>query len=409
MPSRTKFVYILLLFILVLILAFNIIYAKLTLWDFRIYYYSVKTYFSNQNPYDLAILFRNSDGSVALNYVYPNITLLAFAPFTLFPYNIASYIYLIIKGVLLFLLLRLWQDKFLNVKNDLVFYLFCLFGYNAAIYVDFVSGNIATIEQTFLWFGFFLLIRRQLLWFCIIVVVVSTFKFTPMLFLVLLLFTSEKKKYLYFFSSILGFFVIQLLSLLLNQELYLSFLSNVLGIEEYDATNPTTLAFIKAVFKELEPFNVVIPKIVSQGIYLAIASVVIFYTWRAFRALDYLNEEDRLKTMIFLACVTSALILPRFKDYSFILLLVPTYYIIRKTTIKTQTPFLILCMLLPSQLFEIPPITLPGIDHLVVWVYTYYPIILAYGIWGLYLREINLERKKALTEQKLFETSDLQV
>ena len=87
--------------------------------------------------------------------------------------------------------------------------------------------------------------------------------------------------------------------------------------------------------------------------------------------------------VIMMACLTYALVMPRFKTYSFILLLPPAYYLLRRSTRLPAYGFLLAVLLLTVH----PPLPValpfrPVLSHF--WLY--YPLVLAFLLWGLMLR-----------------------
>jgi hypothetical protein len=78
-----------------------------------------------------------------------------------------------------------------------------------------------------------------------------------------------------------------------------------------------------------------------------------------------------------------ALIHPRFKDYAYMLLIVPSFYIMKNIRFTKAFPFIFIFAILAS-----PHLMLPGIDVLSSVLWQYFPLMIAYTIWGLYLYEI---------------------
>ena len=94
---------------------------------------------------------------------------------------------------------------------------------------------------------------------------------------------------------------------------------------------------------------------------------------------------------VFMVSLVYALIQPRFKDYGYILLLVPSYYIIKNTRYTRIAPFLFLLFILSDRMML--PIAASIYD--IIWAY--YPLFVAYCVWGIYLYEIfSLPRETAV-------------
>jgi hypothetical protein len=92
---------------------------------------------------------------------------------------------------------------------------------------------------------------------------------------------------------------------------------------------------------------------------------------------------NREMTEVFLVCLLYALIHPRLKDYMFLLLIVPSYYIIKNTRHTKLAPFLFILFVLSCE-----RLVLPIFSSIMSLVRDYYPLMIAYCVWGIYLYEI---------------------
>ena len=142
-------------------------------------------------------------------------------------------------------------------------------------------------------------------------------------------------------------------------------------------------------------FGLVLPKITGFIIYVVAVTTLVVLSMRSFRLLKFIGTEKK-KMLVFLSCLLYALALPRFKDYSFILLIVPTYYIIMKTDrVKSYALFFILTIISAKY------ITLPGLGIVYNFIWKYYPLLIAYFIFGVYICEISqMYRKEMLGSGK---------
>lgn len=340
-------------------------------WDFRTYYYAAKTFLSGLNPYDIDNLSTIAQKEITLKFLYPPITLYFFSFFTIFEYNIAYYLFLLLKLLLVFFLIYLWKRYFFNNDVDIFFYLLCLFAFNATLYLDIRAGNISILEQFFLWLGFYFLIKEKYLSFCFFIVLASIFKLQPIIFLLLLLFTNYKKRYLLLLNSTIFILCLTYFS---NPSLFISFLNNSITVDERGIINPSTFALIRDIYKGFVGVNFLS---IELFIYFIIVVSIINISYK------YFKKIENKKIVVFFSCVVFALISPRFKDYSYILLIPPTYFIIKNTSIKAY-PILILLIILSSKYITLPFYGL----FLEKLIWRYYPLVLAYLIWFLYLNEI---------------------
>ena len=358
-------------------------------WDFYGYYHCAKAYEAGLNPYDTDTVSQMVRKSV-FPYVYPPITLFFFQIFTKLDYNFAFYAYLILKCVLITGIIFLWRNVFLNKKTDLLFYLLCLLSFNATIYLDLRSGNISMFEQFMIWLGLFCYLNRKFTLFCITTIAAAIFKIQPILFLFLLLFIENKNKYKYLIGSFFAFGMIFLATYLFEPHLFSNFIANALNTtKEQGIINPSTFSFTRELLQALSKITGV--AVFSKAyliFYLIMITVIISASWVACISITNLKIQDKQKWIIFLICFVYSLICPRFKDYSYIILIVPAYFIIKRVSCIRPYVLLFIFMII-SAIY----ITLPGLKITVYFFWNYYPLIVSYCLWGLYLREISLLHK----------------
>lgn len=338
-------------------------------WDFKIYYSAIGELQAGHNPYELL-------------YLYPPLTLWVFSPFSLFTQPVASVLYLILKSIAFLFLLSIWRKEFLPSDNNTLLPVFLLFAFNATIYTDYAAGNISVFEQLFLWLAFSFLLKNRIAWFCTLVIIAASFKLTPLLFLFLLPLFNVKRSW-YYVSLSLGIFAGFLFcSYLLFPSLFHDYLANLHVEGGRGAINPTVFAFASNISEFIgRSHHMEIPGIVPIAAYLCISTAVLFIARRPLAVLARsANPRDRL-TLVFFVCVLTALILPRFKDYSYILLLVPTYSIILQSNIPRSRSLLLLLTMLSAH------IPLPGLSF-ISKLWGYYPLFIAGGVFLLYVREI---------------------
>lgn len=373
-------------------------------WDFTTNYCAAKAYAAGLDPYSGKTV--NEIAKTSLNlYTYPYFMLWLFMPFTLFDYNVACQLFLFIKCILLVGLIYFWRVEFLERDTDLFFYFLCLLGFRSAIYLDFRAGSIHLFELFLEWIAFSCFIKRRMALFCALIVIAAIIKITPVLFLFLLWFTEDKRRHLYFLGSIGAILCATAVSYFSSPLLFEEFVHNALCYlgEENGLIQPSTLAFVKDIIHALaDKMGVVEIQGIHWVAFIALAAAIVALSIRACNAVRSCRFPDKDKIIIFLACVVYALILPRFKDYYYVLLLLPTYFIVKRArNIKAYIPLIVL-LLLPSILSGETP--LPGLKRfsfLLNIFWEYHPLVVAYFVWGLYICEIrtSLRGKVALASQ----------
>ena len=150
--------------------------------------------------------------------------------------------------------------------------------------------------------------------------------------------------------------------------------------------NPSTLSLTKYLFQVLKTRAIVlVPPGVPWALFFLIVTAVVLTTWHAYARLRSLKDRDRERITLFLTCVVYALIVPRFKEYSYILLIVPSYFIIRRATYLKGGLLLVILSVLSAK-----NVAIEDVEILFDVLWTQYPLLFAYCIWILYLLDIGV-------------------
>ena len=353
-------------------------------WDFRTHCKAAEIFAAGYDPYDPDVLLRQKEANFL--YTYPPFTLFFYALFNQTDDATAFHVFLLVKSALLIGLVIFWRSAFLGRVGDSLFFLFCLLAFNSAVFADFIAGNINLMEQILLWVAFFFYLKRKLVLFCIFVLLAASFKMTPLFFIVLLLVSNHPKKSLYFGCAVFVFLAYLLMQYLAYPDMFAGFVRNALTVVgESGVVGPSTEKFVKEIFAILSPLIGPVPPFAVSAVIFGLAALVVILSGRAILILKRgpIEHPDREKIALFLVCLVYALIHPRFKDYAYMLLIVPSYYLMKTTRLKKAFPYLfILCIL------AAPHLMLPGFDLLSSLMWRYFPLMIAYAIWGLYLYEL---------------------
>jgi Glycosyltransferase family 87 len=351
-------------------------------WDFRTHRKAGEIMASGLDPYDPNVLLSYKEASFL--YTYPPVTLWFYWLFSLTDYKTAFHIFLIGKCVLLIGLVIFWKNAFLGPKGDTLFFLFCLLGYNSSVFIDLIAGNINLVEQALLWIAFFFYLKRKPILFCSFVLLAASFKMTPIFFLVLMLISDHPKRYRYFIGAGSVFLAYLFVQYVISPDMFTGFIRNALTVVgESGFVGPSTFKFVKDIFNLISKMSGPISPTLILATVIGLAAVVVFLSARAYLLLKQSPVEDREKMVLFLVCMVYALIHPRFKDYAYMLLIVPSYFIMKNTRFTGAFPFIFVFSILAS-----PRLMLPGMDILSAVVWQYFPLVIAYALWGLYLYEI---------------------
>ncbi len=344
-------------------------------WDFRIYYDSARTFLAGETPYD-------THPGVSWEYTYLPMSLWVFVPFASLQYETARVIWIILQATAIVVLIFLWRTQFLREEGDWLFYIFCLFAYNATLYINIRSGNVALMEQPFLWLAFLFFLKRRYALFCLFLIIASIFKGLPLFFLLLLWLTDSKQKRFYFFGALAVFAVVLGLNYALAPKLMTGFIENALGHTGFSSTSNRYL--IESAFNVLQSWTGMnAPQLIRQNAFWAIAAAIILAALWVSTKLKLV--EDKEKVGMFFSCMTYALIIPNLGDYAYMLFIVPAYYIFKRTKhLSIFIPLFILASLSP------------GNKVLATEVWNYYAVLVAWGVWIVYVWEISFLSSGAL-------------
>jgi hypothetical protein len=367
-------------------------------WDFHSYHATARAYAKGAQPYDMAAVTQTA-ADPGFVYPYSPLTLKFFAVFNRLDPVSAAKLFLALKCAMLALLLLIWRNLFFDAQIDLVFWLLCLLGFNATIFLDLRAGNVSIFEQLGIWLAFYFYTRRNLPLFSALIAVIATLKFQPILFLGLLFYSKDRKRYACLAGAAVVFGSIVWLNYAANPAHFHSFIHTIRGFsaECGGIINPSLGCFIADVgtssggLLNCRLFGLIT---LQWLVYAAVAAAIVLASLPSLARAARAQEPERERLLVFLACLVYALVCPRFKDYSYILLIPPAYHIIRRidrknaglggflsahglANMKTSVVLLVvLCLTTGS--------SLPAIDGAWDFFWNYFPLWSVCFIWWLY-------------------------
>ncbi len=358
-------------------------------WDFRAYYGAGRAWAHGKNPY------RHEDVVAALGedcyqFVYSPLVLPGFALLAKLPLPSALAAWATIKTGCLLALAVVWFKYFIPPRWRFWFTLLCAFGYAETITQDLVTGNVSLIEQCLLWSAFAFFQRGRHVAFAALTVAASVFKLTLAVFLLLLAWPMLRDRCRRLrrcaLAGVSGVAIV-IAAYSLAPGRWRAFLQSAAECApggshfEFGASCPSTGAVIWEVFRRLRshlPYGFVFT---FWALYLFIAVAIVFVTWLCIRMPHpraAFHDGQRLWA-ITIACILFAILSPRFKDYSYILLLVPTCRVLWHHSRDALPPVLLIGALL------VPP-TSPRIAELhqfFALLSQYYPLVVAFAVWAI--------------------------
>lgn len=361
------------------------------LWDFRTHREAGKILAAGSNPYDAENLFPKA--RTRFLYTYPPVTLFFYRLFAIPDYKTAFHIFLIGKFLILIGLVYFWKRELLKEDGNVLFYVFCLLAFNSTVFLDMIAGNINLVQQALLWLGFSFYIKGRYKLFCLFTLVAASFKMTPLFFLILMLLPDDKNKYKYFFGAGAVFLGYLLIQYLIVPNLFTGFIKNALiVVGEPGGVVPSTNKLIAGIFEVVAKFTgLMLPSAFQSAIFIIIGATVVYFSYKACRRLKKVQPNNRALLEVFVVCLVYALIHPRFKDYGYILLLVPSFYVIKNIHYSKIAPFLFILFIMSNRMM------LPIVSSIYDIVWAFFPLMVAYCVWGIYLYEIfSLKGEKIL-------------
>jgi hypothetical protein len=148
--------------------------------------------------------------------------------------------------------------------------------------------------------------------------------------------------------------------------------------------NPSSLSLCRDIVTSVaDKWGTTVPDAAPLAVYLTGITVILWLSARSFRLIKRSAGPDSSQLIVYLFCLAFALVMPRFKTYSFMLLLPPAYYVIRHSTRLSAFGFLVaLVALTASTPFPVSPYLR------LFWMY--YPLLLSFMIWGLLLSHVRV-------------------
>jgi hypothetical protein len=252
-----------------------------------------------------------------------------------------------LKLVALAGLFAVWHRDFVRLQLRGTTVLFFIFAYGATIYSDLVAGNVSIFEQLLLWIGFSQLLRGRHLIFALCVIAAAQVKITPIMFAGLLIVACEPRRWGAFVATVTGFLAVFSLNFLLEPELFRDFLTSLAKLDERGVDCPSFLALIRDVSDLAFGKDSTQRSLLDEVVFLGIAGAIgvsSLIAWLEYRK-RALQIDPRL--LIFFACIVFVLISPRFKIYSYIVMLVPTLYLLRMAIWSRYIPLAIALVAVP--------------------------------------------------------------
>ncbi|MGA2554001.1 MAG: glycosyltransferase family 87 protein [Smithella sp.] len=368
------------------------------LWDFQRDYYSVKAILLGLNPYDHKVIETLAGLKQSYPFVYSPLSLLFFAPFALLSYETAQ---LAALGFYIFILLgtfAVFSQRILpNDKFKPLFFFFAVLAFNGAINKSIQTGNVASLETALVFMALLCWLKGRHIWFMILIFAASVFKFTPLFFLGLIFF-EKPPRWRSTAISLLAFIVLVAISLQVVFSVFSISFSEWLDMERmgiswctnnlaFSFDNPSMFCFLTDLISNCNSVSIQNPAIAT--IFVLWVATLLFFTIRAGLYLARDNHDEARTDLVVLVLLCYALVLPRFQDYSWVLLIPAVFRVLMaREYAMTAGPLMILC-LIPHRLDSFP-----GLMYFFNLIMIYTPTIVVFGAWLLLILNV-MERAKS--------------
>jgi hypothetical protein len=298
-------------------------------WDFHMFYGAAQDFAAGRSPYRGA----------GLSFYHPPLTLYGYWLFTFVPVPVALTAWYLLKLGALGGLLRLWDRDFVRLDWQWPTVLFFVLAYNAAIYADLVAGNVSVFEELVLWFGFVCLLRERYLLFSLCVILAAQVKLTPVFFAILFIAACEKPQWRWFAGTLAGFAGVFSLNQWLQPGLFQNFWAVSARLDER-GDDTSLLALARDVSDRAFGAAFTNSSRIDEVVFLAAAATVSLISLRLW--LHYRRNASAFdrRLVICFSCFVFALVSPRFKVYTYIVLLAPTLYLLQSVDWRQRIPLI---------------------------------------------------------------------
>jgi hypothetical protein len=395
--SRSRLAATLVAWVCLCICVYSIADDKLAQWDFKVYYSAAHALVSGENPYRPIHPYPGLQGD--LIFQYPPLTLYAFKWTTLLSLEAASEVWLCLKLAGLALLAWIWHKDFERLDVSWPSALFLALGLNGTLLRDFVSGNISTFEQLGIWFGFSLLVRKRPYAAAAVLACVAQFKLLPVAFIALIPLVRLRDGWKPFVAGCGIFLGLLALNWAFSPELthnYLGLFSNAnMRMDDRGIGNPSSLAM----FRDLIDLTSYVPGLDYNResgtiVYYAYLATLILILIRAASIKRAALRTADPRVLLYLGCAVYAIAMPRLKDYSYILMLIPTLFVIEDLGKRRITPNYLLIGLGLMICAQPQQTTVPGLMALVYMLQAYLPLLISAAV-AEYLLVAGIDAREA--------------
>jgi hypothetical protein len=327
--------------------------TKKTQWDLKVYMECSRTLAAGSDPYKSRPLF-NGDHFQCL---YPPLIMDLYRPFNVITSQLGEGVgerfWAVLKVLSMVLILWLWRDSILTPGRDLRRLLFAAVAYGSPFWSDFRAGNAGSFEHLILWGALAAFIAERDLLFAALVAAAAQPKLLPLAFLPLVIVKPRPNAKAFVFGGMLAAAAFGL-NELFHPGLLREFFAQLADPNQpwHYERGPNNCAFVGLVQHALEtawhdrPLAMAWAMRVNMAWSAGIAAATAWslsVLWRGGG-----TEKDKRRRSVMLYAAAYALVAPRLKDYSFLLLIPPTLVALESDAPAPLRFAILVCALLDS-------------------------------------------------------------
>jgi hypothetical protein len=310
--------------------------------DLRIYVAAAEASAAGRSPYEPGALVGPAGNRQELPFVYPPASLPLLRGLLVLDHRTTYFAYFVVKMVAVVVLIALWRRRLF--PDDLAgacLYLLCALGYGQTIKMDVRAGNVSVFEQLFVWTAALAFLRRRPWTYAALITAAAALKPTNAALLLLLLVDRGRRERAAVAAGVAALALVHGLSAAVRPDLFADFLRNAAALDDRGRTNPAALALIRDGMERL-----------AGGQVPGHLDMIVYGLWVLLVGLTTLSVARRSDRTGALACafLAFALAAPRFKDYSYILLIPPSVTVVVRV-LRGLAPRLATLVLLCTHFF----------------------------------------------------------
>lgn len=375
------------------VLVFAWWFRERILWDFRLCYCAAWLYRHGENPFANERFFAVSGEEMPFSYPLP--TTLFYMPLSWLDWPLATRLWLVVTVVLLGALVLFWWRRFSGDRRHAWFPLLALLSFNLAIPKAVLTGNVVTVESALLWGAFYFLAKGNVPGFVALILPASSFKLTPLLFLVLPLIHPQVRRWkpVVIGAALFGAYLASSYALApgwFNQ--YLANVSfNVKEWSQVDVLAPSTYGLSRRLISIFSSSLAGPPSVVfSEALWVTMVVAVLWISWKAARVLAGRGWAEAGLPAILYATLVYALISPRMSDYSYILVIPAALYTAGTLLGPPRSTFLLAALLVPLPFisFHDPGTGKPLEGDFFFGFWSYWSLLMVFITWCVFTRNL---------------------